>query len=91
MLGYEASTPTTSAIGFALEKYGTRPNVTFRRQLCRVEDVAAIQPSRVLLCGLLHHLSDEQALELFAALRASSRLRRIVTSDIVYLDGGACE
>jgi SAM-dependent methyltransferase len=84
---YEGIDTDDVAIGFALEKYGARPSVTFRCQLCRVEDVVAIQPSRVLLCGLLHHLSDEQALELFAALRASSRLRRIVTSDIVYLDG----
>ena len=84
---YEGIDTDEVAIGFARDKYGARPNVTFHCQLCRVEDVAAIQPSRVLLCGLLHHLSDDQVLELFAALRASSRLQRIVTSDIVYLKG----
>ena len=84
---YEGIDTDEVAIGFARANYGTRPNVSFSCQMCRTEDVVKIQPSAVLLCGLLHHLSDEQALELLAAFKASSRLRRIVTSDIVFLDG----
>jgi SAM-dependent methyltransferase len=83
---YEGIDTDPIALGFANKLYGTRPNVTFRCQLCTAEDVASIQPSRVLLCGLLHHLSDEQALTLLSALKASPKLERIVTSDIVYLD-----
>lgn len=74
------------AIGFARDSYGTRPSVSFKCQICTTADVAEIQPSLVLLCGLLHHLSDEEALTLLSALKASTRLQRIVTSDIVYLE-----
>lgn len=82
---YEGIDTDPVAIDFARKTYGNRQNVTFNCQLCTVDDVAQIQPSRVLLCGLLHHITDEQALTLFAALKASTRLKRIVTSDIVYL------
>ena len=51
--------------------------------------MAEIEPTQVLLCGLLHHLSDEQALTLLAALKASPKLQRVVTSDIVYLERSA--
>jgi SAM-dependent methyltransferase len=84
---YEGIDTDEVAIGFARKNFAGREHVTFRCQMCRSEDVAAIQPSRVLLCGLLHHLSDEHALGLFEAIKASSRLCRIVTSDIVFLDG----
>jgi SAM-dependent methyltransferase len=73
------------AIRFARKTYGDRPGVSFSCQLCTAEDVARIQPSQVLLCGLLHHVSDEDALLLFSAFKASDKLKRIVTSDIVYL------
>ncbi|MEO8902273.1 MAG: class I SAM-dependent methyltransferase [Polyangiaceae bacterium] len=83
---YEGIDTDEIAIGFARKTYGEQPKVTFSCQLCTAEDVARIQPSRVLLCGLLHHLSDDQVLTLLAALKASPKLQRIVTSDIVYLD-----
>lgn len=84
---YEGLDTDEVAIGFARAQFGQRAGVTFRCQRCEVADVEAIMPTRVLLCGLLHHLSDEQALDLLASLRASSRLQRIVTSDIVFLEG----
>ncbi len=83
---YEGIDTDEIAIGFAKKAYHDRAKVTFSCQLCTTEDVTRIQPSRVLLCGLLHHLSDDQALTLLAALKASPKLQRIVTSDIVYLD-----
>jgi SAM-dependent methyltransferase len=49
-----------------------------------VEEVA---PTRVMLCGLLHHLSDDQALTLLRLLARSKSVRRIATSDVVYLPG----
>lgn len=84
---YEGIDTDQTAIGFAQKNFGARERVNFRCQMCRAEDVVEIQPSRVMLCGLLHHLSDDQALDLLGVLRASSRLRSIVTSDIVFLDG----
>lgn len=83
---YEGIDTDEVAIGFAQKAYGDRPNVRFKCQLCTEEDVANIQPTRVLMCGLLHHLSDEQALSLLSSLKASPKLQRIVTSDIVYLE-----
>ena len=74
------------AIDFALKTYGAKPKVSFKCQMCTTDDVVEIQPSRVLLCGLLHHITDEQVLTLLAALKASTSLQRIVTSDIVYLN-----
>jgi SAM-dependent methyltransferase len=83
---YEGIDTDEIAIGFAKKAHGSRPKVSFSCQLCTTEDVARIQPSRVLLCGLLHHLSDDQAVTLLGALKASPKLQRIVTSDIVYLE-----
>jgi SAM-dependent methyltransferase len=86
---YEGIDTDEVAIGFARKRYGDKPNVSFQCQLCTAEDVARIRPSRVLLCGLLHHLSDDQVLTLLASLKASPALQRIVTSDIVYLERSA--
>jgi SAM-dependent methyltransferase len=83
---YEGIDTDEVAIGFARKAYGDRPHVSFACQMCTADDVARIAPSRVLLCGLLHHLSDEQVIALLGALKASPNLRRVVTSDIVYLD-----
>jgi SAM-dependent methyltransferase len=46
-----------------------------------------IAPTRVMLCGLLHHLSDDQALDLLRALGSVKSVKRIATSDVVYLPG----
>ncbi|HEY0467640.1 MAG TPA: class I SAM-dependent methyltransferase [Polyangiaceae bacterium] len=86
---YEGIDTDDVAINFARKRYGDRPQVSFHCQLCTAEDVARIQPSRVLLCGLLHHLSDEEVLTLLASFKASPVLKRIVTSDIVYLERSA--
>lgn len=86
---YEGLDTDEVAIDFARKAYGDRTGVSFKCQMCTTADVEKIQPSQVLLCGLLHHISDEQVLALFAALKASSRLQRIVTSDIVYLERNA--
>lgn len=86
---YEGIDTDEVAINFARKSYGDRPHVSFQCQLCTAEDVARIQPSRVLLCGLLHHLSDDQVLTLLSSMKASPALQRIVTSDIVYLEKSA--
>lgn len=83
---YEGIDTDEVAIRFARKRYGDRPQVSFQCQLCTADDIARIRPSRVLLCGLLHHLSDEQSLTLLTSFKASPLLRRIVTSDIVYLE-----
>jgi SAM-dependent methyltransferase len=75
------------AIRAARKAHSKRSSVSFQCQPCTSEDVALLQPTEVLLCGLLHHVPDEVALSLFSAFKASKRLKRIVTSDIVFLPG----
>ena len=83
---YEGIDTDEVAISFARNRYADRPRVSFQCQLCSADDIARIRPTRVLLCGLLHHLSDDQSLDLLASFKASPLLQRIVTSDIVYLE-----
>jgi SAM-dependent methyltransferase len=75
------------AIDFATQRFGSRPNVKFECRLCDDADVSRLQPTEVLLCGVLHHMPDTAALGLLRLAAASPALRRIVTSDIVYLPG----
>jgi SAM-dependent methyltransferase len=75
------------AIGFARQRYGSRSHVEFECRLCESDDVRRLQPTEVLLCGVLHHMPDDAALALLRLAAGSARLRRIVTSDIVYLSG----
>jgi len=86
---YEGIDTDEVAIGFAQRTYGDKPNVSFKCQMCTTTDVEQIQPSQVLLCGLFHHMPDDDVLTLLSALKASTRLKRIVTSDIVYLQRSA--
>ncbi|HEY2407767.1 MAG TPA: class I SAM-dependent methyltransferase [Polyangiaceae bacterium] len=74
------------AIRFAHEKHQGRPNVSFECRLCDEADLVELKPTQILCCGLLHHLSNPQALDLLRLAKASPRLQRIVTSDPVYLD-----
>jgi len=75
------------AIAFATERWKTRPNVRFECRLCTADDLRHVAPTHVALIGLLHHLTDAQAIELLDMLHESPRLVRAVTLDIVYLPG----
>jgi SAM-dependent methyltransferase len=75
------------AIGFARRKNGARQQVRFEQRIVTGDDVAAIQPTRVILSGLLHHLRDDQAVALLQACARVSSVKRIATSDVVYLPG----
>jgi SAM-dependent methyltransferase len=61
--------------------------VSFSTQICAPEDVRRVQPTDVVLAGVLHHLSDEQAIGLLSALPESPRLQQVLTADIVFLPG----
>jgi SAM-dependent methyltransferase len=74
------------AIRFARQKHPAQPNVEFECRLCREADLLELKPTLILFCGLLHHLSDELALDLLRLAKSSPNLQRIVTSDPVYLD-----
>jgi len=74
------------AIRFATGKNQGKPGISFECRLCSESDLVDYRPTQILLCGLLHHISDQQALDLLTLAKSSPALRRIVTSDPVYLD-----
>jgi SAM-dependent methyltransferase len=73
------------AIDFARKRTGQRPGVTYEARALAQSDLDSIQPSLVILAGLLHHMDDGQAAELLGMLAGTSSIRRIVTQDPVYL------
>lgn len=75
------------AIDAAKRRYSTRPNVEFECKLCTPNDVQELEPSLVVMSGLLHHLSDADSLGLLRMLGECRSIRRAVALDIVYLDG----
>ena len=58
------------AIEFARKEAAGRPDVTYEARALVADDVALIQPSLVILAGLLHHLDDLQAIELLGMFTA---------------------
>jgi len=75
------------AIEAARARYGSRPNVRFEARMLRSADVAELAPTGVVLSGVLHHLTNEEAEGVLRVAAGSPRLARIVTSDIVFLPG----
>src|SRR6185295_1300239 len=61
--------------------------VSFSTQICTPQDVRRVQPTDVVLAGVLHHLSDEEAIGLLSSLPESPRLQQVLTADIVFLPG----
>jgi SAM-dependent methyltransferase len=75
------------AVRSARRRFGGRESVRFEARLCTRADVDSIAPTHVVLAGLLHHLIDHDALEIFRLVQASPRLARVVTLDPVYVPG----
>jgi SAM-dependent methyltransferase len=75
------------AIGFARKQNRSGDRVRFEQRAVTADDVAAIRPNRVILSGLLHHLSDDDARGLLRSCAAVPSVQRIATSDVVYLPG----
>jgi SAM-dependent methyltransferase len=72
------------AIKAATEKT-VGPNVHYECRVVTPEDVVRVQPTRIVLAGLLHHLSDDDCLSLLRMCGSVSTVKRIATSDVVYL------
>jgi SAM-dependent methyltransferase len=75
------------AIAHARKRWASRPNVRFEARLLEPEDVVRLEPTGVVLSGVLHHLTNDEAVSVFRLVGASPRLVRIVTNDIVFLPG----
>jgi len=63
------------------------PNIRYECRFLSDEDVRRIRPTHVLLSGLLHHLSDAEALNLLRMCGSSTDVRRMATADVVYVPG----
>ncbi len=74
-----------TAIQHASQLYADRPNVRFECRRCTPEDLTSAPITHVSMVGLLHHLSDDEAIELLAVMRKCPTLVRVTTLDIVYL------
>lgn len=74
------------AVGTAVAKTAG-PNVHYQCRVVTPQDVAAIRPTRVILAGLLHHLSDDDCQALLAMCSSLPSVKRIATSDVVFLPG----
>src|SRR5678815_1010645 len=71
------------AIRAAERKHGSRPNVRFECRMLEPNDLQSAQPTGVVLSGVLHHLSDSQAVDLMSLIADSPKLVRVVTSDMM--------
>ena len=76
-----------AAVSHARQRAGNRAGVTYHARAMTGEDLKAIQPTLLLLAGLLHHLNDSDAIALLRLGARLPSLRRLVTQDVVYLPG----
>ena len=75
------------AIDFARKIAAGRPDVTFEARVLTADDLARLQPERVMMNGLLHHLSDDEAVDLLTMCARTPSVRRIATQDVVFVPG----
>jgi SAM-dependent methyltransferase len=64
-----------------------RANVFFEERVVERDDLERIKPTRVMMCGLLHHLPDADAVALLEMLARVPSLQRVTTLDPTYLRG----
>jgi SAM-dependent methyltransferase len=75
------------AISVARKLAGVRDNIRFEARQVTAQDLESIKPTRVMMNGLLHHLSDGEALDLLAMCAHLRTVLRIATQDVVLLPG----
>ncbi len=62
-------------------------NIKYECRLLTEDDIRDIRPTHVLLSGLLHHLSDADALKLLRMCGSVPSINRIASADTVYIPG----
>ena len=86
---YEGFDTDPVAIRSARARPDLPSNVSFEDCYCTKEHVAALNPSHVLLCGVLHHLTDEEAVNIMKMATEQPAFQRLFTLDIVMLPGAS--
>ena len=69
------------------KKYSDTHNITLHNRILTAGDVLEIKPNKVLLMGLLHHLSDQEARQLLDSIAAAPTVKRIISWDVYYGSG----
>ncbi|MBX3228459.1 MAG: class I SAM-dependent methyltransferase [Labilithrix sp.] len=75
------------AIAAAEKRWGNDPRVRFECRVVHAADVVELEPTGVVLSGVLHHLTNEEAVGALRMAAGSPRLARVVTNDIVFVPG----
>lgn len=75
------------ALRTAHKRAAGRSTVHFEERRLDAADLERLRPSRVMLSGLLHHISDSDVLELLSMLARSPGLKRIATVDPTFVRG----
>jgi SAM-dependent methyltransferase len=75
------------AIEAAKKRWAGRPNTRFEARTLRAGDIVDLSPTGVVLSGVLHHLTNDEAAGVLQLAAGSPSLVRVVTSDIVFLPG----
>jgi SAM-dependent methyltransferase len=75
------------AVALARRRYAERPGVQFEARRMSESDVADLEPTVVVLMGLLHHLADEEAIGLLRTVGTADTVRRVIALDTVFLQG----
>jgi SAM-dependent methyltransferase len=83
--GYYGFDTDATAVAYARRKFGHRPGVHFFDRTLTATDLEELQATRVMLAGLLHHLSDAEAVGLLRACGSAPSVQRIATLDVVNL------
>lgn len=75
------------AIAVARARHGQKPGVRFDARELSPADVRDLDPTGVVLAGVLHHLDNGTARDVLGLVREAPSLRRVVTSDILFVPG----
>ena len=75
----------TDPVAIAYSKKYETDHTHFECRLVTEDDILKIKPTLVIMSGLLHHLSDNQAISLLKM--CGPKVRRIATQDVIYLPG----
>jgi len=75
------------ALAALKERYGNVSNVNIYNRHVTQSAVEQINPHKVLMMGLLHHVNDEVAISLLQSMTRSKNLIKIVSIDVFYGKG----
>jgi SAM-dependent methyltransferase len=75
-----------TALAIHKKKY-TKENTHLYPRRLQIKDVQEIRPTKGIMMGLLHHLSDSEVLDLLKCMNFGGTITRAITLDVVYQNG----